>query len=175
MAYNAASIFSISAMIGAHLAHSPSPIPFANGNLPPSTSPKPNTLLTASLIPTVPQLTISSSALDTIYCSARIFCRRSVSSGPSAVTRLYSATTLLGKIPARPSMAPKQPTCSTGNSCCPRPVKRWKWSVSMVGSSAIWACTEMSPWESLPPTMFGCAARARKVEGRILTLFDTPG
>ena len=87
----------------------------------------------------------------------------------------YSRTTVFGKKPAHPSMAPAAPTETTGSNCCPRPVKVRKWSWSTSGLNAICASAETSPWESLQPTMFGCFASVTKVEGVILTLLDTPG
>ena len=172
---NSVSILAISVISSLHLSHSPYPIPRANGNLPPSGSPKFNTRLTASLIPTTPNLTINSSARLIRYCSSRTRSSVSLSSGSAWVTRVYKCTTVLGNIAARPSTAPQQPTCRAGKSCWPRPVKRWKFLWSICGSRAICAWTEMSPCESLPPTMLRCEARLRKRLGGSLTLLLTPG
>lgn len=60
--YREASRRAIPSMAPVQLSHSPAPMPLASGNRPPSTSPNPRHLLTASLMPTVPHFSIKPSA-----------------------------------------------------------------------------------------------------------------
>lgn len=153
---------------------SPPGIPPQSGKRVPSLSPNPKILLVASLIPTVPYLTTSSSTELIMYCKILVS-RISSWLGYSLILSLYKNTTDLGKNPAVPSMVPAQPSDSTGSNCCPRPVKVWKCFLSILGLAAICTWYETSPWESSQPTIFGCLLRASKVNGRTLTSLETPG
>lgn len=117
-AYSDFSTSSTASMTPFHFAHSASPpgIPPTSGNLVPSVSPKPLSLLIASLIPTVPNLTTSSSIELTLNCSSlRSWISASV--GWVLDDSSKSRTSDLGKNPAEPSMAPAKPTEITGRSC----------------------------------------------------------
>jgi len=153
---------------------SPPGNPPINGNLVPSLSPKLSILLTASLIPTVPNFTTSSSTALSLYCNALISFFSSALT-PSLTPNSYNLTTDFGKNPAEPSMVPTQPMDKTGTNCCPSPVKVWKAEWSIKGWEAIWMCVDTSPWDSLQPTIFGCWDSVANVEGVTLTLLETPG
>jgi hypothetical protein len=144
--YNDFSTASNSPTAPFQFSHSASPpgIPPTSGNLVPSLSPNPNTLETASLIPTVPNLTTSSSTALILYCSV-LASLMSSAVLPSLRHRSYRCTTDLGKNPALPSIVPAHPNARIGRSCCPSPVKVWKWLWSIDGFAPIWAWYEISP------------------------------
>lgn len=73
-------------------------------------------------------------------------------------------------------MVPAQPTARAGRSCWPRPVKTENEEErGMEGEEAIWACAEMSGWESLAPTMLGWVDREMMVRGCRGRLLETAG
>lgn len=104
---NAVSILPNSSITPSHFFHSPSPSgnPPRNGSLAPSASPNPNILAQASLIPTVPQRTISFSPAEIWYCKLRISSTFSLMPAASVCLALspsvawkvsYSLTTVRG-------------------------------------------------------------------------------